>query len=134
MNAMLSGRCLCGAVGYRCGPLLHPPTLCHCESCRRASGAPAVGWLTVKADDFVYTAGAVREYRSSPDVIRAFCGACGTPLTYRSARRPGEIDVTSCSLDEPMHAAPVDHIWMEDALAWDRPCDGLPQHASVRRD
>ncbi len=132
MDETLTGRCLCGAVRYRAGPRLYPPTLCHCESCRRASGAHAVGWLTVRAGDLHYTAGAPREIESSPGVWRAFCGACGAPLTYRAARRPGEVDVTLGTLDEPSRAPPADHIWMADAPSWDRPADGLPQYPGSR--
>jgi hypothetical protein len=129
---VLTGRCLCGTVRYRCGPRLYPPTLCHCASCRRAAGAHAVGWLTVARADFVLTAGEPRELESSPGVYRAFCPRCGAPITYRSDRRAGEIDVTLGTLDEPGRAAPADHIWMEDAPAWDRPGDGLPQYPRGR--
>jgi hypothetical protein len=128
----LTGRCLCGAVRYRCGAPLYPATLCHCESCRRAAGAHAVAWLTVRSGGLVYTAAAPVEFRSSPGVHRSFCGHCGTPLTYRRQERAGEIDVTLASLDRPDAVAPVDHIWMEDALPWDRPGDGLPQYPTTR--
>src|ERR1700694_5387357 len=124
----LEGRCLCKAVRYRCGPLLYPPTLCHCESCRRAAGAHAVGWLTVLRSDLHWLAAVPQEYESSPGVYRGFCGRGGTPLTYRSTARGSEIDVTICSLERPEAAAPADHIWMQDAPAWDRPSDRLPQH------
>ena len=132
MPETLTGRCLCAAIRYQCGPLLYPATLCHCESCRRAAGAHAVGWLTVNAANLAYTAGAPREFESSPGVHRAFCGRCGTPLTYRNARRPDEVDVTIGSLDRPEQAAPTDHIWMRDAPSWDRPGDGLPCHREGR--
>ncbi len=132
MAESLAGRCLCGAIRYQCGQPLCPPTLCHCESCRRAAGAHAVGWLTVRSDDLKYLALAPCEFESSPGVQRAFCSRCGTPLTYRNARRPGEIDVTICSLEQPEAAAPADHIWMQDAPSWDHPADGLPQYSAGR--
>jgi hypothetical protein len=128
----LTGRCLCGAVRYRCGPPLYPATLCHCESCRRAAGAHAVGWVTVDAESLAYTAEPPTEYRSSPGVFRSFCGRCGTPLSYRREQRAGEVDLTLATLDRPDEIAPVDHIWMEDALRWDRPADGLPQYPKSR--
>ena len=133
MEQSLEGRCFCKAIRYRCGPLLYPPTLCHCESCRRVAGAHAVGWLTVRRSDLHWLGTAPREFESSPGVHRAFCGQCGTPLTYRNTTRPQEIDVTICSLERPEGATPVDHIWMQDAPAWDRPRDGLPQHAASRK-
>ena len=128
----LTGRCFCGAVRYRCGAPLFPATLCHCQSCRRVAGAPSVGWLTVSAETLVYTAGEPTEYSSSPSVLRSFCSACGTPLTWRSAKHHGEIDVTLATLDRPDMVAPADHVWMEHALPWDRPNDGLPQHQRER--
>src|SRR5881392_2122221 len=89
---LLEGWCLCTAVRYECGPLLYAPTLCHCESCRRAAGAHAVGWLTVARASLRWSGEAVREYESSPGVHRGFCGRCGTPLSYRCAQRAQEID------------------------------------------
>lgn len=121
-----SGRCLCGSVRYESGPLLYPATFCHCASCRRAAGAHAVAWLTVRAEGFRYTGARPVDYVSSPGVLRQFCGTCGTPLTYRSAERAEEVDIGVATLDEAALAAPADHVWMEDALPWDRPGDGLP--------
>ncbi len=128
----LTGRCLCGAVRYRCGPPLIPATLCHCESCRRAAGAHVVGWLTVRSDSLAYAAGIPTEYCSSPGVFRSFCRHCGTPLAYRREGRKGEVDITLATLDRPEAIVPIDHIWMEDALSWDRPGDGLPQYPKTR--
>lgn len=128
----LTGRCLCGAVRYVAGPLLYPATLCHCTSCRRASGAHALGWFTVRGEDLAFSGTTPREYHSSPGVRRTFCGRCGTPLTYARDQRPGEVDVTLGTLDDPDLVPPIDHIYMEDAAAWDRPGDGRPEHPKTR--
>ncbi|MGE0115152.1 MAG: GFA family protein [Steroidobacteraceae bacterium] len=131
-ESLLSGHCFCSAVRYRCGDLLYPPTLCHCESCRRLTGAHAVAWITVPANSLVYVQGTPAEFRSSPEVLRSFCGHCGTPLTYYNQQRADEIDITLMTLDSPEHIVPADHIWMADALPWDRPHDGLPQYQKTR--
>ena len=129
MEQSLSGRCLCKAIRYRCGPVAVPadavslrvvPAGGRC-ACRRLADRAAHRSALERG-------GSAQEFESSPGVHRAFCGQCGTPLTYRSAARPTEIDVTICSLEQPELAAPVDHIWMQDAPPWDRPGDGLPQH------
>jgi hypothetical protein len=35
-------------------------------------------------------------------------------------------------LDRPEAMEPVEHIWMEDAVSWDRPDDGRPQYGQSR--
>ena len=128
----LTGGCLCGAVRYRTGTPNVPPTLCHCTSCRRATGAHAVGFYTLARATAEFTAGKPTEYRSSPEVLRGFCGRCGTSLTYRHARWPLDVSFTISSLDDPALAAPIDHTGMADAVTWDVPGDGLPQSRGVR--
>jgi hypothetical protein len=86
----------------------------------------------VKPGDLTLTGATPREFASSPGVLRTFCGRCGTPLTYSNAQRPGEIDVTLGSLNQPGLAVPADHIWMQDAPAWDLPSDGLPRYLQGR--
>ncbi|AKJ31803.1 GFA family protein [Caldimonas brevitalea] len=111
------GGCLCGAVRYRIEGEPLTSGLCHCASCRRASGAPAVAWLTVHRDRFDWLTGAPFSYRSSPGVLRTFCGQCGTPLTYR---RAGEetLDVTTATLDAPQDYPPREDTWPEERLPW----------------
>jgi hypothetical protein len=133
MALELSGGCLCGAVRYRCAAPERPATWCHCTSCRRAAGAHAVAWFTVPGESFALIEGQPAIFRSSPPVQRAFCARCGTQLTYRHQDSPGEVDVTVGSLDEPDRVAPADHIWMQDAAAWDRPADGLPSYPRSRQ-
>jgi hypothetical protein len=91
-----------------------------------------VGWLTVTARNLAFTGDLPREYASSPGVLRSFCGCCGTPLSYSNVRRPAEVDITVCTLDQPELAVPVDHIWMQDAPSWDVRSDALPRHARGR--
>ena len=120
------GGCLCGAVRYRAEG---PPTasmICHCDSCARASGAPAVAWVTFRTQGFRFVRGEPVAFHSSPPVTRRFCGSCGTPLTYVHTARPSEIDVTTRTLDDPEAFAPSHHAWVGDGPSWSRPADGLP--------
>jgi hypothetical protein len=132
MSTLHTGRCLCGAVIYECGPPVIKPSFCHCESCRRAAGAHVVAWATVKRDSFRITTGSPRSYASSPPVTRQFCEHCGTPLTYSNSQWADTIDVTIATFDHPNSVQPAEHIWMEDALSWDRPNDGLSQYPRGR--
>ncbi len=134
MSEIFTGRCLCGAVRYQCGVPVSAASFCHCESCRRAAGAHVVAWATVPIATFQVLAGKLRSYASSPPVLRQFCEQCGTPLTYFNKNLPDTIDITVSTLDSPNSITPVDHIWMEDALRWDSPQDGRPQHQRSRQE
>ena len=124
----IEGGCFCGQVRYRIAAAPKASVICHCASCRRAAAAPAMPWITCDAEAFALTRGEPRTYRSSPPVTRGFCGACGTPLTYANDVRPGEIDVTTVSLDEPEAFAPTCHIRLVEALGWVKFGDGLPAY------
>lgn len=130
---MLKGGCLCGAVRYQIDAApLGPPTLCHCRSCQRASGAHAVAWVTIPAASLQYLQAQPGSVESSPGVKRGFCPACGSPLTYWNQARAQEIDVTLCTLDDPNAVRPADQIWTEDAVQWESSVSALPRWQNVR--
>ncbi len=131
-RGILTGGCLCGSVQYRTGLPILPATICHCRSCRLAAGANAVGLYTVEKTSVVFTQGCPVEFRSSPRVLRGFCGSCGTALTYWEADYPMESSLTIASLDDPGLVVPADHTWMAHAVPWDSPMDRLPQHQTDR--
>lgn len=123
---LYAGGCLCGAVRYEVRGPARNPCWCHCTSCRRAAGAPAVPWVTFAHADFRLTQGTPQEFASSAPVRRGFCGACGASLTYRHARRPADIDVALATLEAAAGLAPRMHIWVQDKLPWVSIADGLP--------
>lgn len=130
MNEHISeGGCLCGAVRYRIAAAPRARTLCHCESCRSASGAPSVAWVIFPTQGFAYTAGEPKRFRSSPHIERSFCGDCGTPLVYRSDRRPDVVDVQTATLDDPDAFPPEREIWTGEKLAWEVVNPALRQFA-----
>ncbi len=124
----IEGGCLCGAVRWSATGAPAVSMLCHCRTCRRAAGSPVVAWLTFAAQDFAVVRGTPSAFHSTPPVTRTFCGSCGTPLTYAHARRPGEVDVTTTSCDDPEALPPTYHAWSAEGVAWMRPADGLPVH------
>lgn len=80
------------------------------------------------------TEGALAEFESSPGVRRGHCGICGTSITYRHELRPGDVDVTLVTLDDPAPLKPDAHIWVQDKLSWVQLSDGLPLYETVRGD
>jgi len=94
----------------------------------RAAGAPVVAWATYTRQSFSVTRGEMRWHHSSPGVTRGICSSCGSSITYENRNRPGEIDITLNSLDEPGLPVLRAHIWTEDAQPWLVVDDGLPAY------
>lgn len=92
----LTGGCQCGAVRYEITDKPVGSMICHCRTCRRLSAAPVMAWLTVPTESFKYTDGNPRTFRSSPPVLRSFCAACGTHLSYVHSDDPDHVEVSTC--------------------------------------
>jgi hypothetical protein len=129
MSGYQDGGCLCGAVRYRAAGEPQDTSLCHCDSCRRATGGPSLAWVIFNETQVTLTKGALTLFESSPGVERGFCAKCGTSLSYRRANRPGLFDVTTATLDNPSVFPPSKEIWVEEKLAWEVLNSELPQFA-----
>jgi hypothetical protein len=132
-NGVVEGGCLCGAIRYRFIGEPQVRSLCHCRTCHRAAGAPSVGWVVVSSADFSFTAAAPVAFRSSPAVVRTFCGRCGTSLTYQRETEPQTIDITTATLDLPDEFPPTREIWLSHKLAWERANDTIAQYSESSR-
>ena len=133
MGSVIEGGCYCGAVRYRIAAAPSNTMVCHCQTCRRISGAPVVAWLTFPRSAFEFTKGTPAEFKSSEPVTRSFCPSCGTHLTYQTSNYPDTLDVTTCSLDQPSAYPPTHHSWLSHDVAWVRFGDGLPSFPEWRQ-
>lgn len=126
------GGCLCGSTRFRVSGVAKNACYCHCRSCRLASGAPCVAWVTFPANQFRALKGRLSQYSSSPGVVRGFCATCGTSVTYAHEGRPAELDVALATLDDPASLQPEFHVWVSHKPSWVRLNDDLPQHPEWR--
>jgi hypothetical protein len=131
---MFTGGCYCGAIRYQVSDRIFDETNCHCDMCRKTTGAPAVAWFSVPSADFQLLSGTPSAFRSSSHATRSFCPACGTQLAFVDDATPGETGVTVGSLDDPAAVAPRDHTFTSDKLPWVVLADGLPQYRRNRAD
>ncbi|WP_282610251.1 GFA family protein [Pelagibius sp. Alg239-R121] len=128
----LSGRCLCGAVQYRITGQPDDAFYCHCESCRRSSGAPFVAWGRVPQTRFELTQGALSKFASSPDVTRSRCTGCGTEILYQHKDCLPDLDFPLATLNNPEDVAPAYHVRTVEKLPWVQLGDGLPKYEAWR--
>ena len=94
----VTGGCLCGDIRFKLSGSPHLAEYCHCDSCRKAAGAPVVAWAGVGLGQFEITVGSPECYASSPGVERTFC--------KRNVQRRGG-GVTAANFDD------VELLWVE---------------------
>lgn len=128
-----AGGCLCGAVRYSFDGAPNWQAHCHCESCRRATSAPIASFFAVSHDRIRWSGIPPQLYESSPGIFRSFCPRCGSPLTYQSNIRTGEIDLYAATLDDPAGFAAERHLFWDEHLSWLCIADDLPKHRSPRQ-
>jgi hypothetical protein len=121
------GRCLCGDVRFetRGEPLW--VACCHCESCRRHTGAPLTTYVGFRREQVTFTPADPPCYESSPGVRRRFCPRCGTPMSYEADHYEGELHLHVSGFDHPERFEPQRHVAWSEHLAWLKLDDGLPR-------
>ncbi len=125
-----SGGCMCGAVRYEASGEPFSVIHCHCHSCRKHNGGPVVTLAGFKADQVAFSGTGRKIYQSSPGVGRAFCGNCGTPLTWEGDG--GElgpiVEFHISTFDDPDVLVPSSHSFHNERIAWFDIADGLPRY------
>src|SRR5262245_35830214 len=125
------GGCLCGAVRFRVDAAPLALSRCHCRSCRLATGAPGVAWAIFDRDHLVWLRGEpqLARFRSSPGVMRPFCGGFGSAIGYAPDAAPGQIELTTATFDHPNLFPPSREIWTEHRVSWVPLDAALAHHA-----
>ena len=117
MSSQIKGRCLCGAVRFVATGEPISVAWCHCESCRRHSGAPVSVFVAYSRDAYRVTEGEITKFNSSPGRLRGFCARCGSTLTCEGESSP-EMHFHIGAFAEAARFQPTRHIFPEERLPW----------------
>ncbi|MBU3261111.1 GFA family protein [Roseovarius sp. PS-C2] len=112
------GHCLCGAVTFELDGGHNWIGHCHCDSCRRATGAPLVTFVGHPDGNWQWTEAEPKHYESSPGNHRYFCATCGSSVAYRSDREPDEMHFHAVLLDDPDTLSPDEVFHADERLSW----------------
>lgn len=131
---MISGSCLCGGIRFEIERATGPFEICHCNRCRKRSGAAALPTVRVRTSDFELLSGRqlIKTYDAPllygpPPYRSTFCSECGSPVP--PADPEGEsVEIPAGLLDTDPEIKPDKHIFVEFAPAWDDIGDGLPRY------
>ena len=130
------GGCMCGAVRYEARGAPFDVSHCHCRSCRRHNGAAMVTLAGYRTDQVSFGGTPRRFYASSPGVLRAFCGDCGTPLTWEGdgGEHGPVVEFHISTFDAPETLVPVAHAFEPERIPWLEIDDDLPRYEGFPGD
>ena len=117
MSGQFEGSCLCGAVRFVATGQPELVVWCHCESCRKHTGAPVSVFVAFKRDAYVVTEGQITKFNSSPGRWRGFCVRCGSTLTCEG-ERSNETHFHVGAFRDAAQLQPTRHIFQEERLPW----------------
>jgi hypothetical protein len=126
-----TGGCQCGAVRYAFYAPLENAHVCHCRMCQRATGGVFASLAGGKPENFAWTRGTPVFFASSSLAQRAFCGKCGTPLSFKYDTPSARMYTTIGSLDEPERVALVKQYGIESRLSWVKFCEAVPEERTA---
>ena len=113
------GGCLCGAVRYSVNARPLAVNACHCDDCKKLSGATNLLMLMAERRHFIREAGDVERYTKRADSGRVVdilsCAQCGVRLWHEPQSAPNYMFIAVGTLDDPSWAIPTSHIWIEKA-------------------
>lgn len=122
MPAPFEGGCLCGAVRYRCEAAPIWSGHCHCDSCKKLSGAPYTTAFTVKTETFRVLQGAMltfaRGAESGHAVRTQRCKECGTWVWAERDSRADFRAVLATTLDDMAALPIVGQAYVSEASPW----------------
>ncbi len=123
----LTGHCLCRSLAFEVTGDILRTGHCHCESCRRSTSSPVTTFFCVATADVAFRGDTLRHYASSPGVRRGFCNGCGSPMSFETEGRPGEIDLYVAALENATGVEITQHWYWNERVSWLRCEDDLPK-------
>lgn len=115
----LEGGCLCGAVRFITTGQPKGIYWCHCQSCRKHSGAPVSVFVALERDGYTVIKGQITKFDSSPGKTRrGFCARCGSTLTCESIEAPTQTHFHVGAFDKAADLQPTRDYFSEERLPW----------------
>lgn len=113
------GGCLCGAVRYALAARPLGVNACHCDDCKKLTGAPNLLMLIADRGAFTHQ-GATERYTKRADSGRLVdivrCAKCGVRMWHEPQSAPKAVFVAAGTLDDPHWVVPTSHIYTAKAM------------------
>lgn len=129
-----SGKCLCGMVSYKSH--VEPVLIlnCHCEDCRRSTGA-VYGTNVMVAEDQLEIHGELSTFKhkakSGNVMTKRFCPNCGTLMFGNSSGRTNVVSVRAGTIDQTDIINPAMNVFVDSKVSSTPMHDTLPQASEM---
>ena len=130
----ITGGCLCGAVRYEAS---EPPFWaghCHCQNCRKHTGAAFATDAMFRAAKLTWLSQEPTHYKSSEICERGLCSTCGSTVSARYFEEPDIVVMAAGSLDDPNVIEPTLHAFTSRRVKWLKLSDGLHEYPEAEPD
>lgn len=119
----ITGHCLCGAVSYEIDAEPMMAIMCHCEDCRRASGAAfSVNAVfpreALKVDESKLKTFETIGEDTQQKRERKFCPECGSNMMTLLAEMPDLVVIKAGTLDDTSLFEPTMELYTTSAHTW----------------
>lgn len=118
-TGQFEGGCLCGAVRFIAIGEPKGVYWCHCQSCRRHTGAPVSVFVAFNREAYKVVKGEITRFDSTPGrTTRGFCARCGSTLTCETVYLPTETHFHVGAFDQAALLRPTRQYFPEERLPW----------------
>jgi hypothetical protein len=126
-EALLAGKCECGAVRYQVADAFLYAANCHCSRCRAATGSAFKSFAGIEREKLQLTEGGeVLLVVGDGQLNDTRCATCGS-LLFSVVRDGAYVHVAMGSLVDAPSIRPSAHIFVGSKAPWFEITDDLPQ-------
>ena len=112
------GHCRCEQIVMvaNCEP--HYSLFCHCDDCRRSTGAPVLAAVGFLKEHVNWESDASLARFKNGAATRLFCNNCGSPIAQEHKSLDDTIFVNTGFMDNPENYPPNAHTFSGQQLPW----------------
>jgi len=130
----LQGSCLCGGVRFEVTEPFERVAACHCESCKKLSGAGGTvsGRVRTEAIHLIAGEDLVKSFQPTEGSTKTFCSTCGSNLFGAGWPESEHTSVRLSALEEPYEGRIGSHIFVRSLAPWEALPDDGAERFEVR--
>ena len=131
-----TGGCLCGAIRYEVDGELLRTLNCHCDDCRKTTGASFGTAVFINEDDLKLVQGTPKtfehENETGQTLTKRFCENCGTHLFARSSRAGKMVHIKVGTIDDAGFVRPEMDLFVSSKMPFVPLSDETEHHDQGR--